>query len=165
MFNWLKQKAALDAQYLPKPTRPAPPMPECKPYSVPYQPYHQGEVILPAKSISEPVITLLEMLKRDEWEASKIDRSTYRDYFSFTNVFNEDIKLSCSTNTYDYSYCSGEKDRTIRIFGTNWMTDEEEQAVHIALLDLVERCGEYRRQASVMKRRDEFAKLIGVDIL
>lgn len=115
------------------PTRPAPPMPECKP---------------PKLDISEPVITLLEELRKDVWEVS---RTTMSGAKTVTHVYREDVVL--------YVMCYGD---TYVLGGQDWMTTDERVLVQKAVEDVVR--GQVALMAKLRKidSRDKFSKALGV---
>jgi hypothetical protein len=81
--------------------------------------------------ISEPVISLLAALKRDEWELCPCPTYGYGSkYAMVTNVFHEDITL---TAAYPWR-CQ----RNYQLLGNKWMTDDERTLVGKAVAHIAE---------------------------
>lgn len=125
---------------LPTPTRPAPPMPECKP---------------PKQDISEPVITLLEELRKDVWEVKCNDSMHCRSY-SVTHVFKESVVLRVMVGSYGDDYA------TYRLYCSDWMTMPEKLAVQEALKFVIEGQVALAAKLHLINSRNSFAKALGV---
>jgi hypothetical protein len=106
MFDWLKSKKDLDEECLslPSPTRPAPP------------------------ELSEPVITLLEMLERDEWQRESIGDGSH----ILINVYNKDVRLHIFQWEFPKYLKKGvgcESDIEPRILCMDWLTAYEKRVL------------------------------------
>jgi hypothetical protein len=96
--------------WLPAPARPAPPMPLCKPPK--------------GADISEPVVKLLEMLSKDEWELTENKSINFSQSRYLINIYKEDIRFLIfkGYSSVRYKFVSDE-----------WMTEDERLAVNKAV--------------------------------
>lgn len=153
-FSWLQKTEEEHAKYLPEdrglptPTRPAPPMPACKP---PKESEH-------ATGVSEPVITLLKMLERDEWELI----THYKEEFGsqgyttkLTNIYNEDIIVSVSSTVVHYIGL------VERVELMDWLTEEESKTVYNAVARRARATSTLNLTNQKEITREKFGKLIG----
>lgn len=120
---------------LPPPTRPAPHMPECRP---------------PKQDISEPVITLLEELRKDVWEVKQVQYGY--DTRTVTHVFKEDVILlvtGCSTES-------------CRLCNQDWMTPAEQSVVQEAVSVVIRGQIALAAKLRLINSRAKFSKALGV---
>lgn len=144
MFKLFK-KLFTDERYpsLPEPTRPAPPMPECKPTKE--QPKEDD--------ISEPVITLLEELKKDVWEVKR-HYSGNRTTFFVIHIYKESVRFSCYCTSYRF------ENESIKVTTVDWMTEREKQKVERSLKVLIDGQLEVQAQLEKINSREEFSKAL-----
>lgn len=154
MFNWLKRKDEIDAEFLPKPSRPAETMPEI-------MPYHEGEVIISRPDISEPVITLLEMLKRDEWEVVS-SYVTCTTMYRLTNVYKESVSFSVFQRLSGglFAADSGQERFAVQL---DWLTADERKVVEKAVMAVITGENTLAARHGDELSRYRFAKLINVE--
>jgi hypothetical protein len=100
-----------------------------------------------AKGISEPVIKLLDMLSRDEWEL------VYDVYYKLVHVYDESIKLLISHSRLG--------NREYRYVSTSWMTEEEKAVVNKAVNTLCHHLEDGMRDWNNHKSREAFKKYLG----
>lgn len=126
------------------PTKPAPPMPTIKP---------------PKIDISEPVVTLLAMLERDEWEpTSKSDYSSHEITNTLTNIYNESLHLSRSI-----SMMSGRAtNNKFKVF--DWMTEDEFKIVSDIFSKRLKEVSDLNKSSRDELKRAAFAKQLGVTL-
>lgn len=106
--------------------------------------------------ISEPVISLIESLGRDEWELSKIHSGVHsRMYHTvLTHVFHESLKLR---QVHYFSYGVDDIDHTLEV---DWATVDEKKLLTEAFngrVSAVRKLDEQHRQANA---RNKFMILV-----
>lgn len=122
IFAWLDKQFASVPVELPLPSKPAPPMPKVKPAK--------------PSGISEPVISLIESLGRDEWELSKYNgNSAYERSHLIINAFHEHICVHIYKKSTRPLWDQDSKDK---VLGAEWMTSEEQEAVVRAAIERIE---------------------------
>lgn len=159
MSDWFKTKQNMDEALLPPPTRPAPEMPVM--------------IEERKKDIGEPVISLLKSLEvLDDW-AIKIVETQYHDSKSIIKHKNhEGLELLVVGRSQTYRTPIGEIttqmcDRDFRPYEkipkisdysvlVGWMTDDEKDAVDIAVSDFIVRYVEYEKNLRNAKERAKF---------
>lgn len=120
-------------QGLPKPTRPAPPMPAIKE---------------PKKDISEPVLSIIQTLKDGEW--------SFKSYGLCGEII-------CVTHEWFGNYLTVyvyEKDRYFKTHCTaEWMTQEEKEAVGDICWQIYQGRKNWEKEQSLAKQRESFMNL------
>lgn len=144
MFKLFKNLMREDERWLSEPTKPKPPMPECKPYSEPYK---------PVPDISEPVITLLEELKKDVWEVKQIYEVSHNSYY-ITHVYKESVKFYLNGGwTRDFK-------ETKTLYYVDWMTNKEKEVVIKALEPVISGQLDLQAQLEKINSREKFSKAL-----
>lgn len=133
---------------LPPPTRPAPPMPTIK------QPKKDS-----AKNISEPVLSLVETIRNDEWELNQdwsIPSGIYtrgaRGYVA-THVWLGKTVSFMDTKAYDDNYCPVNQKF---VCTASWMNEYEKEFVASEMWHASELHHKLRKEREAIRARETF---------
>ena len=142
MFNWLRQKEKLDEAYLDRAI-------------LPKHGLTCAEIIYVKPLVSEPVITLLEMLKRDEWEVQR-GYDVAGISFRIINVYKESVRF--------FLYNAAFNGTSFKFLSYEWMTESERNLVLGALEQVLNGMNRICAAEKIVRDRKSFAKLINVGI-
>lgn len=165
MFGWLFGKNEKDHGYIkpegftsgPHIPQPQPERRTRNPVAMPEPARMGGGSNVPKQedvqpNISEPVITLLKMLERDEWEIRIGMRLGYSTMVNFINIYKEDVNISAILFGGEFKV------------QTSWMTKSEKIEVGEALMRVLNNFTVKDTANRNEMSRNKFAKLINVEV-
>lgn len=142
IFTWLDKQFPSADYSLPHPVKPAPKMPAVKPSK--------------PSGISEPVISLIESLGKDEWELMKFQYCVGGSDV-IQNVFYEHLTVHIMSSPARPFL---DEDGSDALLGAEWMTEKEKLAVTQAALSRIRWLRDLAMHTRYARERNKFMVLV-----